>query len=194
MSPNLQAMERSMVIKMIETNRLILDKAVFSDWKEMYENVWSHPESARYMRWRVTTNEEDARTRIKKTIEFQKEHDTYLVYEKEGRRAIGFAGVEETAPGVYSEAGICLGPRYVRKGYGREIVLGLMRYCRQELGAREFIYSSWEENEASNALAASLGFQRFSSEAGIDDRDGHAYTIVKYRLKLQEKGEDTDAR
>lgn len=169
---------------MIETNRLILDKAVFSDWKEMYYNVWSHPESAKYMLWRVTTNEEDAKTRIMKTIEFQKEHDTYLVYEKEGRKAIGFAGVEEMSPGVYSETGICLGPRYVRKGYGTEIVLGLMQYCRQELGAREFIYSAREKNEASNRLAASLGFQQISSESKIDDRDGHAYTMLKYSLKL----------
>ena len=34
---------------MIETESLILDKAKFSDWKEMYCNVWSQPESAKYM-------------------------------------------------------------------------------------------------------------------------------------------------
>ena len=34
---------------MIETQSLILDKAKFADWKEMYDNVWSRPESARYM-------------------------------------------------------------------------------------------------------------------------------------------------
>ena len=31
---------------MIETESLILDKAKFSDWIEMYYDVWSHPESA----------------------------------------------------------------------------------------------------------------------------------------------------
>lgn len=34
---------------MIETANLILDKAKLSDWKEMYENVWSRAESAKYM-------------------------------------------------------------------------------------------------------------------------------------------------
>ena len=43
---------------MIETESLILDKAKFSDWKEMYYNVWSQPESAKYMSWSITTNEE----------------------------------------------------------------------------------------------------------------------------------------
>ncbi len=57
---------------MIETKDLILDKAKSSDWKEMYYNVWSQPESARYMVWNITTNEEDAKIRIEKTIAFQK--------------------------------------------------------------------------------------------------------------------------
>lgn len=34
------------------------------------------------MEWTVTTSEETAKIRIVKTIAFQKEHDTYLVYEK----------------------------------------------------------------------------------------------------------------
>lgn len=53
-------------IKMLETKDLILDKAKFSDWEGMYLNVWSHPESARYMLWRVTTSESDAKVRIQK--------------------------------------------------------------------------------------------------------------------------------
>ena len=31
---------------MIETESLILDKAKFSDWEDMYRNVWSRPDSA----------------------------------------------------------------------------------------------------------------------------------------------------
>jgi len=88
---------------MIETENLILDKAKFSDWSEMYHNVWSQPESAKYMAWNITTSEEDAKKRIMKTIAFQREHDTYLVYEKSTGKAIGFAGVEEIEPYRYQE-------------------------------------------------------------------------------------------
>ncbi len=91
---------------MIETESLILDKAKYSDWKEMYYNVWSQPESAKYMAWNITTSEEDAKIRIAKTIAFQKVHDTYFVYEKSSGKAIGFAGVEKIGPYRYQEAGI----------------------------------------------------------------------------------------
>ncbi|MCI8391689.1 MAG: N-acetyltransferase, partial [Roseburia sp.] len=74
---------------MIEMESLILDKAKYSDWKEMYCNVWSQSESAKYMAWNITTNEEDAKIRIMKTIAFQKAHYTYLVYDKATGKAIG---------------------------------------------------------------------------------------------------------
>ena len=169
---------------MIETESLILDKARFSDWKDMYGNVWSHPESAKYMMWRVTENEEDAKVRILKTIRFQETHDTYLVYEKSSGRAIGFAGVEKTAPFVYQEAGICLGPAYVGKGFGKQILQALIQYCKENFGAKEFIYSTRDENEASNHLASSVGFTMIASEPKVDSRDGHCYQLLTYRLTL----------
>ena len=169
---------------MIETESLILDKAKFSDWKEMYRNVWSQPESARYMLWNITASEEEAKIRIAKTIAFQKEHDTYLVYEKSSGKAIGFAGVEKREPYIYQEAGICLGPNYVRKGFGKQILQALIQYCKEEFGAKEFIYSTREENRASNQLAQSLGFTMVSSASKTDSRDGHSYHLLQYHLKL----------
>lgn len=169
---------------MIETKDLILDKAKFEDWKDMYYHVWSQPESARYMYWNVTKSEEEAKIRIAKTIEFQKNHDTYVVYEKASGKAIGFAGVEKVTPSVYQEAGICLGPDYVRKGFGKQIVQCLIQYCKQEFGAKEFLYSARDENEASNKLAVSMGFTLVSSEPTTDRRDGHSYNLLRYSLKL----------
>ena len=169
---------------MIETESLILDKAKFPDWEEMYHNVWSQPESARYMAWSITTSEEAAKIRIVKTIAFQKEHDTYVVYEKSSGKAIGFAGVEKLEPCIYQEAGICLGPNYVGKGFGRQILQGLIQYCKEQFGAKEFIYSTRDENTASNRLAKSFGFLLISSAAKIDSKDGHSYNLLQYSLKL----------
>lgn len=169
---------------MIETDSLILDKAKFSDWEEMYRNVWSQPESVKYMAWNITETEEDAKIRILKTISFQKEHDTYLVYEKSSGKAIGFAGVEKVGPYVYQEAGICLGPDYVGKGFGKQILRCLIQYCKEEFGAKEFIYSAREENRASIFLAKSFGFLLTSSADKIDSKDGQHYTLLQYSLKL----------
>jgi len=170
---------------MIELDTLILDKAKFSDWEEMYHNVWSQSESAKYMNWKIATSEEDAQIRIIKTIEFQKDHDTYLVYDKYSGKPIGFAGIEKSAPYVYQEAGICLGANYLRKGFGKQIIQGLILYCKREFGAKEFIYSTREENEASNRLAKSLGFTIISLDPKIDSRNGHHYNLLKYSLKLE---------
>lgn len=169
----------------LETKNLILDKAKFSDWETMWRNVWSRPESARYMNWRLTTSEEDAKIRILKTIEFQKTHDTYLVYEKAGKTAIGFAGVEQMAPRVYSETGICLGPDYVGRGYGKQILQCLITYCRDELDAEKFLYSSREENQPSNGLARALGFQLVTVQERTDERDGRPYRMNQYCLELR---------
>ncbi|MCI9405863.1 MAG: GNAT family N-acetyltransferase [Oscillospiraceae bacterium] len=169
---------------MIETENLFLDKARFSDWEAMYHNVWSRPESAEYMAWSLTTGEEEAKIRMMKTIAFQKEHDTYLVYEKASGRAIGFAGVERVGPCVYQETGICLGPDYVRKGFGKQILQGLMEYCKETFGAKEFLYMAREENSASNHLAKSLGFSLVSSEVQVSGKDGCPHCFLQYRREL----------
>lgn len=169
---------------MIETPDLTLEKARLSDWADMYRNVWSRPESARYMLWSVTTSEEDARARMERTVAWQKEHDTYLVYEKATGRAIGFAGVERVEPGVYEEAGICLGPDYVGRGYGSQILQALIQYCKESFGAKEFRYSTRAENLASLALARSFGFVPVGEELRTDERDGHSYWVLKCSLEL----------
>ena len=169
---------------MIKTKDLILDKAKYSDWKAIYENVWSHEESAKYMFWNVTLSEEDAKSRILRTIDFQKTHDTYFVYEKTNMQAIGFAGVERISDGVYRECGICLGPNYVGKGYGKQILRALIDYCKTNFKATEFLYSSDEENEASKALARSFGFVLTGRDDIIDEKTGEKFAILKYSLKI----------
>lgn len=165
---------------MIETKDLILDKAKFSDWEEMYRNVWSQPECAKYMLWNITESEDDAKIRIQKTIDFQKSHDTYLVYEKTSAKAIGFAGTEKITSDIYEEAGICLGTDFIGKGYGKQVLSGLMDYVREKFGAKIFVYSARENNIASNKLALSFGFVQIASEDKTDERNGQKYKNLKY--------------
>lgn len=169
---------------MLETKDLILDKAKFSDWEGIYRNVWSQPESARYMMWNISDNEEKAKIRIQKTIDWQKEHDTYFVYEKLSGEPIGFAGVEKLGAEICGETGICFGPKYTRKGYGRQILSTLIQYSKEKYGAKEFIYQTREENVPSVKLAEAFGFERIGSEIKIDERDGHSYNYLKYSLKI----------
>lgn len=168
---------------MLETKDLILDKAKLEDWEAMYRNVWSHRSSAKYMRWSVTADPVDAPDRMRRTIEFQKTHDTYLVYSKATGEAIGFAGVERMSPTVWEEAGVCLGPGFVGRGLGKQILRCLMEYAKS-LGAEEFVASAWEENQASRALIASMGFTQFDAEERTDERDGSTYRYLRFKRRL----------
>lgn len=172
----------------MEAEDIMLGKAKFKDWKAMYRNVWSRLETARYMQWNITKDEEKARERIRKTIEYQKNHDTYLVFEKRSRLAIGFAGVEEIVPAIYQDAGIALGPEYVGRGYGKQILLLLLEHCIA-LGGEEFLYSTRSSNVASKALAVSCGFSYRYAEKKVDPRNGEHYVLEIYSRKL--KGEGT---
>ena len=167
----------------METCDLILDKARFEDWEELYRNVWSRPETARYMLWRVTSSEEEARARMERTVAWQSGHDVWTVYEKSSGQAIGWAGLAELSPGVWEETGIALGPDFVGRGYGRQILELLMDLAR-ERGGTGFRCSARAENAASRALITSCGFTLSAAEPCTDQRDGRPYVLETYTRNL----------
>lgn len=168
----------------METADIFLEKAKFEDWKAMYQNVWSRVEAAKYMAWNITTSEKDAQARMERTIAYQKIHDTWLVYEKNSGAAIGFAGIEKIAPHIYQETGIALGPEYVGKGYGKQILQLLLDYCAEELDGTAFYYQTRSGNTASKALARSLGISYQRAEEKVDLRSGESYVLETYCKKL----------
>lgn len=170
---------------LLETKDIYLDKGKFEDWKDMYRNIWSRDESARYMLWKVSRSEEEARDRMRKTIEWQKTHDAYFIYEKAGGHAIGFAGFTEVEPGVFEDTGVAFGPEYVGKGYGKQLLPALVAYCFEERGGEKFICSSRSKNTASKRLALSCGFTYTHSQDRVDARNGESY-VVEFFEKRKE--------
>ncbi len=170
---------------MLETKSLILRKAVMDDWKNMYRNIWSRPESAKYMAWSVTLSEEDAISRMERTIAFQASHDYHwTVVEKASGQAIGWAGMELFEPGVWGETGVAIGPDFTGKGYGKEILNALTDYARNELGARRFVACCNSENLVSKRLQLSCGFSYTHSEKVLHHRDQIPHTLEYYAKEL----------
>jgi len=170
---------------MPETKDLILRKAVFEDWQAMYCNIWSQPESAKYMVWDVTESEEAAICRMERTIAFQAAHDYHwTVVEKASGQAIGWAGMAERSAGVWGETGIALGPAFTGKGYGTQILNFLTDYARDRLRAKEFVASCRRENLISQKLQLSCGFTYTHSEEVIHPRDGILYILDHYHKYL----------
>ena len=161
----------------LETADLILKKPIFEDWKDIYHNLWRHAESAGYMLWEAVESEQAARERMERTIEYQKRNKyAFLIYEKKTNRAIGFAGMKEVEPGVYEETGVALGPEYVGKGYGTQVLNALVEEARR-VGARRFIASCRKANIASHNLQLKCGFVFTHEEERIDPRDGQPYVL-----------------
>lgn len=169
---------------MLETRDLILDKARLGDWLPMYRNVWSRPETFRCMILEPTPSEAEARARMERTVAFQSRNpEAYTVFLRTAREAIGFANLNPINAATWEEGGICLGPDFWRRGYGWQILTALLSRAKA-LGAKEFIYSSWEENAASRAMAGKAGFTEFGREGHVREWDGRIYTLIKYRKSL----------
>lgn len=168
---------------LIETKSLILRKAADTDL-EIYQTLWRHWESARYMLWQVTENLEDAKERLRKSIEFQRQHKyAFFVQEKCSGKVIGFAGMKEIEPGVYEDTGIGLGPDFTGKGYGTEILTAFIEEARA-MGARRFVASCRKQNLPSHKLMMKCGFSFSRDEARTDPRDGSSYVLEINELAL----------
>lgn len=142
---------------MIETKDLILDKGKVDEWKSMYENVWRHEETARYMMWSAKQTEQEGFEMTQGFIEFQKVNPTaYFVYEKKSKMPIGYAGMKETSKGVFEDSGIAVGPSYTGKGYGK----------------RSFAHCLTKPQ--------SVGFRFSHSEETIDRRSGKPFIMNYY--------------
>ena len=147
----------------LETKDLILKKAEFEDWKTIYYNLWRHKESAKYMLWQPTETDEDAKDRMKRTIAFE---------EKPENKYALFVYLKKT--------GIALGPEFVRKGYGRQILTALLEEAGK-LGAKEFHACNRTGNAASRVLQLSCGFVFDSlSEEKTDPRTGETYVLENH--------------
>ncbi len=166
----------------LETKNLVLKKASMDDVNDLHYNIWSQEETAKFMLWVPTKNIEEARNRMIKTIEFQKDKIAYLVYEKESGQAIGFAGMKEIEDKVYEDSGIGIGTKYVGRGYGKQILRALVDYCFEDLGAIKIVCSCRSENIASKKMQLSCGFQYSHSEPMIDKRNALSYVLDFYEL------------
>ncbi len=163
----------------LEAKDIVLKKAVFEDWKDMLENVWSHEETAKYMLWSPTFTEDEAKERMKRTIDYEQNNKyALLIYEKKSMKAIGFAGMKEIEPGVYDETGIALGPSFIGKGYGKQALMALVTEAFVNCDATKFLASYRSQNIASKMLQMSVGFVYDDSEDKIDPRNDEPYTIV----------------
>ncbi len=171
-----------MDIQRLDGKDIYLSKAKLEDVEDIWQNFWNDLESAKYMLWQPTQTKEDALFRMEKTINFQKNHFTFLIYEKSTNRAIGMAGFLESEPGVFEECGIGMGSKFTGRGYGTQVVLVLIDYLFNSLNAKKIIYSAMQQNIPSKKLAEKLGFKYTHSENKVREYDNFKFVCDCYEM------------
>lgn len=173
-----------MYCETIESKDLILGKAKLEDLNNIYSNFWSQKDTAQYMLWKPCKNLNEAKKRLERTIEFQKNNLEYFVYDKKTMQAIGIAGFQEIEPGVFEDCGIGLGHSYIGKGLGKQLLAAIIKYLKNELKAKKIICSCFAENVASARMQKACGFKYIHSEKHIRKWDNKEFTADYYEIIL----------
>ena len=91
--------------------------------------------------------------------------------------------MEEISPGVFEDCGIALGPEYVGRGYGKQILSALMALAKS-LGGTEFVCSNRSQNDPSRRMQLACGLTYTHSEERTDPRTGEPYCLEFHSKKL----------
>ncbi len=166
----------------IETEDLFLGKATMEDLNSIYNNFWRNEETAKFMLWTVCNNINEAKERLKKVIEFQKDKLAYFVYEKSTGEAIGMVAMIEITPHIFEDGGLGIGKNFVGKGYGKQILKALLNHLFIDLKAEKVICSCHTDNIPSAKLQQSCGLTYSHSQMVTRKKDNLTYKSDIYEI------------
>ena len=171
------------MIEKLETENLVLRKALDEDLEYIWQRVWKDDALSKMMLWQPTLTYEEALSRLERTKAYQAQNDAFFVCLRDTDEPIGFAGIREHGPDEYEESGICIAQGYQNRGYGKEVLSALIDLAFNTLKGSRFLYSCFHENCSSEALCKSCGFVYLSSEYKVREWDGYRYLCDTYELK-----------
>ena len=165
---------------------IVLRKAKDSDYDAMLKYVWSDEEVYKWMLFTPTNTVEDAKERVKRSIDFQKNHYAYFIALKDTDEAIGYCAFREYEPNHYEECGICLKSNCQGKGYGKEVLKLILDFAFYKLNAVDFRYGYYKDNIKSKRLAEHFGFTYDHTEEMIRPWD-QSKKVIDLCLLTKEK-------
>ena len=161
----------------LEGEHIRLRMAREDDWRSMLAHVWSDEAVYRWMLFQPTFTEKDARSRAQRSAAFQRGHFAWFAALSTTDEAIGYCGMTEVKPGHFEECGICPGTRFQSQGFGSEMLDLMLDLAFSQLGAEDFRYGYFRENEASRRLAERFGFVYDRTYEQTRRWDGAVFTV-----------------
>lgn len=172
------------MLERLESEHIVLRKARLADVVMIYENYYSDQVVASTMLWKPEDSLESAMQRVKRTIDYQNQHDVFYVAIKQTDEPIGMAGIFQKEENVYEDTGIGIGRKYQKNGYGKEIWALLLKLAFENRNAEKFIYGSFKENVVSIALAKHFGFE-YEDCYQITRYDGITFEVNQSQLSKE---------
>lgn len=111
----------------------------------------------------------------------------FLVIADADGNAIGLAtpSIEDARVGVFT-CGICILPRFQRKGYASDALKVVLRFYFEEMRCQKFNASVYSYNEASNAMCRALGLVQEGRRRCVVYTGGQYYDEILYGLTAGE--------
>lgn len=174
----------------LETERLILRKFTYDDWKELYKYL-SQETVVKYEPYDVFTEDECKQEAINRS----KQEAFWAVCLKENNKLIGNIYFQQQDPKEFLtwEIGYVFNPTYYGKGYATESCRRILDYGFLELKAHRIIAMCNPENTASWKLLERLNMRREGhlrkniffkyNEKGMPIwNDTYEYAILAYEM------------
>lgn len=165
----------------IKIGNLLLRKPKLEDALLAHLNFFSSEKTAKYMYWRVTKNEEEARQRIERWLNAYKENMLYFI--EYNNEPIGFLTSVRFDAETYGDIGLCVGEKFIKKGNGTNILSWLVNELKLK-GTKKIYYTCMQENIASIKLAEKIGFKYYSEEEKINYKNNEKYIELTYLLNI----------
>lgn len=159
---------------------IILRKANINDLNNIYNNVWKDETIFKYMNYSSTKTLEEAKIRLDKSIEFQKNNYAYFICLRNNDEAIGFCGIKKVNETQVEEIGICISQIYQHHSYGKQTLKLLLALTFNNLKAQEFLYYVHQDNTPSIKLCLSFGFEKNINYKANDNILLYSLTRSKY--------------
>jgi len=160
-----------------ETDRLEIRELTSNDKNSLFE-IYSDKEAMKYRNTKPFDSLDEVEKMLAKTFqkfEFSEEF-RYAVIQKEGNELIGTFLIIPLSKNE-CEIGYSIGKKYWKKGYGKELLIGMLKYI-SSLTYIKVLATSRKENIASLKLLEKIGF-KLSSKKDIDNCFCFEYALQK---------------
>lgn len=173
-------------IRKIIGKSIIIRKAEPTDVESIFRHVWSDKDVLCRTFLYQSPDLEEAKARIERTINFQKDKFMFFIVLKETNEVFGLGGIFPLDNQTYEEGGFIFGKAFQHKGYGTEMLNIFLDVVFNHLNGKEFMYSYCDGNDISKGLADKFGFKYVNYTIEKRGWDGKKFKIHHLSLKKED--------